>query len=1100
MRKLTRNASEGEGSADRIRGGRFWSVRPHWRFGLVWLRAVTCTLAFLLALLCLVPNATSSEDAPAKDRAALDHFEKLVRPLLVERCQKCHAGEKSKGRLRLDSREALLKGGETGPAVVAGKPDESLLMKAVRHQDGLAMPPDGKLNETQIAALAEWIKSGAVWPGVVASKVNATAVTLSSIVATPPNDGELAKSLQLWLRADSLTLNDGESVYVWPDQSGHGRDVSATKGVRVGGVGLPARFVRESALLKRPGVRFETGTGLASSPDRPVEIRGDAALTIMLVMNLQPHEAQPPYDGVIGIGNPAFPGDPGRPLAALVQINRGEDHALHFAGGWNHDASLGSGSFKPHYGKPILLTITKQPGPMRSTTRMYLNGEVAGRDGVPTYEGRDGVPDLQHRTDIGVYLGKALSWAGSIQGDVGEVLVYNQALNDSQRLDVECHLADKFGLLFKPLQDAAPRAVFTAEEKNFWAYQPVKDVAPPSVKNEGWIKSPIDRFVLQSLEANGLSPASQADKLTLLRRVTFDLTGLPPTPDEVAVFLSDDSPQAYEKVVNRLLDSPHYGERWARHWLDVVRYAESTANDANAVMRFAWRYRNYVIDAFNRDLPYDQFLIEQLAGDLLPPTDSIEINTRRIIATGFLMVGPKALAETDKEQSRLDIVDDQIDVTGRAMLGLTVACARCHDHKFDAIRTTDYYALAGIFRSTEPFQNEVRNATMWWEFPVPQGEGKEPITVMAPKDSIPRNLRVHLRGNRFTLGATVPRGFVQILASGEVSAPRPTDASSLSQGTAAHRLADSVTTSGRLELARWIANSANPLTARVMVNRIWQHHFGRGLVATSDNFGTRGDRPSHPELLDWLASRFFESGWSVKAMHRLICLSATYQQSETGRLGDGETRREIAAEPSPAIPSRRRLSAEELRDAMLAVSGKLDRTPGSNESGEFLVSKAENIGAMILPNRVAADDPFYTTFAKRSIYLPVVRNMLPDVLALFDAADPNGVTAQRNETTVASQSLFLLNSPFVRDQSRTFAERLLSSDKSQTDSQRVDQAHRLAFGRSASADEQTQAADFLVTYLKAPSIQSRPEPDRRLAAWQSYCQSLLCSNEFLYVD
>ena len=1038
-----------------------------------------------ISSLVLVTLVGLSLDVLAQEKSAEAEkfFESKVRPLLVERCHKCHAGTMIKGKLRLESREALLKGGETGPAVVAGKPDESLLMKAVRHQDGLAMPPNGKLSEAQISVLAEWIKSGAVWPGPMTVAATAVVKPLSSIVATPPNDGELAKSLQLWLRADSLTLNDGEPVHVWPDQSGHGRDVSATKGVRVGGVGLPARFVRESTLFKRPGVRFEPGTGLASSPDNPVEIRGDAALTIMLVMNLQPHEAQSPYDGVLGIGNPAFPSDPGKPLAALVQINRGEDHALHFAGGWNHDASLGSGSFKPHYGKPILLTITKQPGPMRSTTRLFVNGEAALRPKGEPLEGRDGVPDIQHRTDIGAYLGKALSWAGSIQGDLGEVLVYNQTLNDSQRLNVECHLADKFGLLFKPLQDAAPRAVFTAEEKNFWAYQPVKDVAPPSVKNEGWIKSPIDRFVLQSMETQGLSPAPQADKLTLLRRVTFDLTGLPPTPDEVAAFLTDDSPQAYEKVVNRLLDSPHYGERWARHWLDVVRYAESTANDANAVMRFAWRYRNYVIDAFNRDLPYDQFLVEQLAGDLLPPTDSIETNTRRIIATGFLMVGPKALAETDKEQSRLDIVDDQIDVTGRAMLGLTVACARCHDHKFDAIRTTDYYALAGIFRSTEPFQNEVRNATMWWEFPVPQGEGKESIMVMAPKDSVPRNLRVHLRGNRFTLGAIVPRGVLQVVEQSWPTLP--------ASATASSAVDPNQLGSGRLELARWIASPANPLTARVMVNRIWQHHFGRGLVATSDNFGTRGERPSNPELLDWLSSRFVESGWSMKAMHRLICLSATY------RMRNEEN--SVPRIPYSTLLSRRRLSAEELRDALLAVSGKLDRMSGSSESGEFLVSKAENIGAMILPNRVAADDPFYTTFAKRSIYLPVVRNMLPDVLALFDAADPNGVTAQRNETTVASQSLFLLNSPFVREQSRAFAERLLA-DKSLSDPQRIEQAHRLAFGRTASPDEQAQASEFLAAYLKTPTIQDRPEEVGRLAAWQSYCQSLLCANEFMYVE
>ena len=718
---------------------------------------------------------------------------------------------------------------------------------------------------------------------------------------------------------------------------------------------------------------------------------------------------------------------------------------------------------------------------MRSTTRLFLNGEAAVRpDGGPL-EGQDTIPEIQHRSDIGAYLGKAVSWAGSIQGDVGEAIVYNKALADAERSAVERHLAEKYGLMLRSLQEVAPLPTFTSKEKEFWAYQPVHDPELPAVKMDSWVKTPLDRFILAKLEALGVPPAKPADKLTLLRRVTFDLTGLPPTPAEADAFLADDSPRAYETVVNRLLESPHYGERWGRHWLDVVRYAESTANDANAVMRYAWRYRNYVIDAFNCDLPYDQFLIEQLAGDLLPPTDSIETNTRRIIATGYLMIGPKALAETDKEQSRLDIVDDQIDVTGRAMLGLTLACARCHDHKFDAIRTTDYYALAGIFRSTEPFQNEVRNATMWWEFPVPQGDGQESIMVMAPKETLPRNLRVHLRGNRFTLGPIVPRRVPQVVCT--VSPATLDEAGAVDPNQ---------TDSGRLELARWIASPENPLTARVMVNRIWQHHFGRGLVATSGNFGTRGEPPSHPELLDWLASRFVESGWSVKAVHRWIVLSNTYQQSG---FADPKAQKADAEGLWLSTFPRRRLSAEELRDAMLAVSGQLDRVPGSNESGEFLVGKAENINAMIMPNRVSADDPFYTTFAKRSIYLPIVRNMLPDVLALFDAADPNGVTAQRNETTVASQSLFLLNSPFVREQSLAFAERLLS-DSSHTDEQKIDLAHRLAFGRTASAEEQSAAKEYLAAYLKAISKSNNPQ----LAAWQSYCQTLLCSNEFMYVE
>ncbi len=1037
------------------------------------------TVALLLTALssrCLSQDASAIAEAER-------HFETNIRPLLFERCFKCHSEAMTKGGLRLDSREGIQKGGETGPAVIPGKPDESLLLGAVRHENGLEMPPDGKLTDTQIAAISEWISAGAVWPG---TSKNVPAENSSHMPIPPftsPRDGDLALSLQLWLKADSLALNDGDPVYLWPDQSGHGRDVAATKGVRADGTGLPAKFAKESALQKRPAVRFETTSGLASSPDRPIDIHGDAALSIILVINLQPHEAQPQYDGVFGFGNPANPGgDPGRPLAALVQINRCEDHALHFAGGWNHDASLGSGSFRPHYGRTTILTVIKQPGPMRTTTRLFLNGEPAVRPGGEPLEGLDTVPDIQHRSDIGAYLGKAVSWAGAIQGDVGEVIVYSKTLSDSERLAVEGHLAEKFGLTLPRFIQLAPSATFSEEEKSFWALQPVKDTVPPSVNDEAWIRTPVDQFVLKSLDDAGLKPAGPTDKLTLLRRVTFDLTGLPPTPEEVASYLTDETPHGYQTVVDRLLASPHYGERWARHWLDVVRYGETTANDANAVMRFAWRYRNYVIDAFNHDLPYDQFLIEQLAGDLLPPTDSVETNTRRTIATGYLMVGPKALAETDKEQSRLDIVDDQIDVTGRAMLGLTLACARCHDHKFDAIRTTDYYALAGIFRSTEPFQNEIRNATMWWEIPIPQGDGKEPIMVMAPRESMPQNLRIHVRGNRFTLGATVPRGVVQILAD---------------HNPEGEYMAD-VASSGRLQLARWIASPHNPLTARVMVNRIWQHHFGRGLVVTSDNFGTRGDRPSHPKLLDWLSARFVESGWSVKAMHRLIVLSSAYQTQN----GEREARR-IGDSPLPVWTSslihRRRLSAEELRDAMLAVSGRLDRVPGTNESGEYLVSKAENIGAMIMPNRLAADDPIYTTFQKRSIYLPIVRNVLPDVLALFDAADPNGVTAVRSETTVASQSLFLLNSPFVRDQAQALAERLLA-DAAQTDEQRIAQAHQVVFGRNPTTEESVQASEFLTDYTASPAAQARPVEVRSLMAWQSYSQTLMCSNEFLYVE
>ncbi len=1072
-------------------------------------RTLPASLSRITFVVVAMALATMVSKSDASDRD--DHFERHVRPLLIERCHKCHAGVEAKGGLRLDSRAAALKGGDTGAAIDVGRGEESLLLQAVRHENGLEMPPDGKLTSAQIVALSQWIRDGAVWPGSSATAPADSTETVAITAPQRPNSENLAAALQLWLRADSLQLADGESVPVWPDQSGHGRDLSATKGAREGGVGGPGNFVQQSNLYGRPAVRFSQATGLASSPGNPVDIRGDAALTMTIAMNLSQFDGQPSHSTVFSVGNPAFGSDPGKPLAALIEIDLPQQFSLDFAGGWGHDATPGPGSFQPFFGKPVIVTIVKTPGPIRETTRFFINGKAvvdsrgslrdpassslassaspsatAAAVSASPDQGaiHDNVPDIQHRTDVGVILGKALSWCGAIQGDIGEVLLYNSALSDSDRLGVEVYLGEKFGLWIDEERTVEKQAVYTDAEKSHWAYQPVRDAVLPVVKNETWVRTPVDRFTLAAFESHSLSPAPEVDKQLFLRRVTFDLTGLPPSPVEVDAFLADTSPQARETVVDRLLRSPHYGERWGRHWLDLVRYAESTANDANAVMPYAWRYRNYVIDAFNSDLPYDQFLIEQLAGDLLPPTESIAVNTRRTIATGYLMIGPKALAETDKEQSRLDIVDDQIDVTGRAMLGLTLACARCHDHKFDAIRTSDYYALAGIFRSTEPFRNEVRNATMWWEFPVPQGEGIEPLIVMAPKETQPRNLRVHLRGNRFTLGKVAPRDAPGIIAAASLS----TDDDTLSI-IDPHQMS-----SGRLELARWIASPTNPLTARVLVNRVWQLHFGRGIVGTPDNFGARGELPSDPALLDWLTTQFIQSGWSVKRLHRLIVLSNTYRLQNDGR---------GAIQDYPNLSAcqfhRRRLSAEELRDAVLAVSGQLDPVPGTSESGEFLISKAEDISAMIRPNRVGADDEYYTTFRKRSVYLPIVRNMMPDVLTLFDAADPNGVTTIRNETTVASQGLFLLNHPFVLEQSKAFAERLLR-DESLTDEQRIERAHRLAFGRSATQVETEDTQAFLTVFIQSPELGDKPEAERRTSAWQAFCQSLLCSNEFLYIE
>ncbi|MFO0878165.1 MAG: PSD1 and planctomycete cytochrome C domain-containing protein [Gemmataceae bacterium] len=1016
-----------------------------------------------LAAFVLVPAAVCANPD--------DHFEKKVRPLLLSQCISCHGPEKVRGGLRLDSADGVAKGGDSGPVVRPGKPEESLLIRAVQHDGDLKMPPKGKLKDQEVRDLVVWVRAGATWPKASAATPSRTPQTVAIL---EPNAAPLRPNLQAWYRADKLPLSDGKPVHVWPDSSGKGRDLAATEGVRTGGVGKPGTFVSTGTVNGRAAVRFTPETGFASSPDVPVDIKGDAALTLMVVVNLKPTESQPPYDGILGVGNPASPGNPGKPKAALIQIARTGEPELMLAGGWGHDATLGKGSFGPLWNRPLVMTVVKKPGPMRASTRIFVDGVPVEESPLKRkVEGVDGIPDIQHRDDIGLYLGKALAWSGSIRGDVSEAIVFNAALGDEQRTAVELGLMERYGVLH-PSVLAQSKATFTREQKAFWAFQPVKAVTPPQVGNEAWVKSPVDRFILARLEAAGLTPAAPADKRTLIRRVTYDLTGLPPTPEQVDSFLKDTSPEAFARVVDRLLESPHYGERWGRHWLDVGRYAETTANDANAVMRYAWRYRDYVVRAFNTDKPYDRFVIEQLAGDLLPPGGDLTRDAESVIATGFLMIGPKALAETDKEQSRRDIIDDQLDTTGRAFLGLTLGCARCHDHKFDPIPTVDYYSLAGILRGSEVFQNEVRNATMWEERTLLHLPGEQPVVVMAPRDLRPTNLRVAIRGNYQTPGMLTPRRFLQIIA-GEGHAP----ITSLQ--------------SGRLELARWIASKDNPLTARVMVNRVWQHHFGVGLVATSDNFGARGEKPSHPELLDWLAGEFVANGWSVKKLHRLMILSSTYQ---TGSRSD---ERSLKVDPNNRFlgrTERRRLDAESLRDSVLLISGRLDSAIGGNDSGELLAREGENIGAKILPNRVQTDHPIFTTSTRRSLYLPVIRNAVPDVFALFDGADPNGVTAMRNETTVASQALFLLNHPFVREQSAHFARRLLAGEKANAD--RITTAYRLALGREPSEAEIHSVSGFLAEHQKKAA--GRKPEEARLAAWQSFCQTLFCRNEFLYLD
>ena len=954
--------------------------------------------------------------------------------------------------------------------------------------------------------------------------------------------------------------------------------------------------------------------------------------------------------------------------------------------------------------------------------------------------------------------------------------------------DADTALLAQWIAMGAPWGNAAVSAA-PAAAKKYWAFVPPAAPPVPATKNTAWPRSPIDRFLLAALEAKGLSPAPPADKRTLLRRATYDLTGLPPTPEEVQAFLADQSPDAYAKVVDRLLASPRYGERWARHWLDVARYADSNGLDENLVYKNAFRYRDYVIAAFNKDKPYNQFLTEQLAGDLLPATDDLPTTFERWTATGFLSLGAKMLAEDDPMKMQMDIVDEQLDTTARAFLGLTVGCARCHDHKFDPISHADYYSLAGIFKSSKTMENfkvvakwheyvlapkedrdrlaaheakveakrkEIANLTkqendrianlarrqlgaylraaahlqrdsqiqiapletapsaitraaasfdrgniprtlekgkantppqstgpyfaeytiqvraaghyqidildlergagtadlhvngVWakrglppvqnraaspetggWSYLaiVPLKAGANTIrlehasrfpyfsqlliarhtlpqtpltgvqvaarynvhpgfleqlveyfdrsagapasvlyawevqgtgaplsawvspaaklfpTVPATPDALaaryetlfqqslapnltdpglkalheflhekfgpfrapadarrffapaaqaqlkvldaelkaleaatpefPRamgvregdqidDLAIHLRGSHWNLGAKVPRRFLKVLAGDNPPAIGPTE-------------------SGRLQLAQWLTDPAHPLTSRVLVNRLWRWHFGRGIVPSVDNFGRLGEKPSNQPLLDWLALRFIEQGWSLKAMHREMMLSATYQMSSDFNAQAAE------ADPENVLlwrMPRRRLEAEAIRDAIIATAGALTV---DHPGGSMLTYKdRQYVANTAKGSNVDYDRPI------RSIYVPLLRSSLYEVFQAFDLPDPASSNGDRDSTVVAPQALFMMNSSVMLKNSRRLAESLLSR-QDLDDTARIRLAYERALSRPPTPGEIDQAQTFLAQIQ--PDWANDP-----IKAWQSFAKSLLSANEFIYLN
>lgn len=594
----------------------------------------------------------------------------------------------------------------------------------------------------------------------------------------------------------------------------------------------------------------------------------------------------------------------------------------------------------------------------------------------------------------------------------------------------------------------APSKIDIAKGKEFWAFQPPLPHAPPPVQQQGWAQQPIDPFILKSLEDAGFAPAREADRATWLRRVTFDLIGLPPSPAEVEAFALDSTPQAAERVVDGLLASPHFGEKFARLWLDVSRYAEDQAhivgNDTSLCFPNAYRYRNWVIRSLNDDMPYDEFIRRQLATDILHPDEIDSLD-----ALGFIGLGPKYYSRGSLAVMA-DEWEDRVDTVGRGLLGLTVACARCHDHKFDPIPATDYHALAGVFASTQFYNRPLDSRVEQGK----DGQAKKAETAThILREGQPTDLNVFIRGDVKSKGPVVPRHFLEVLTAGT---PAP-----FKQG------------SGRAELAEAIVDRANPLTARVFVNRVWAQLFGRGLVGTPSNFGALGDRPTHPELLDDLAVRFMESGWSIKALVRELVLSAAYRQSSQG---DAAL---IAADPENRLLGRmrrKRLSIEQYRDAVLAVSGRLDRTVG---------------GRSIEPENPAE--------RRRTVYSRISRLELNKLLQLFDYPDPNATSERRVETTTPLQKMFVMNNPFMVEQARALAALVMQSPEASAnpsapseeaaDRARIQIAYRRLFARDPLTPEIDLGLAFLHTNAGSPA-------DR----WQQYAQVLLASNEMLFID
>jgi cytochrome c553 len=917
----------------------------------------------VLALLLAAPAGAQS---PTPEQALF--FEKNVQPVLASRCSSCHSVDTlTSAGLSLDNREGVLKGGASGPAIVPGKPDESLLMRRITADDPNVRMPKGDeaLTAKEIADLKTWIADGALWPLKSGGPVAADSAAASSGKAS---SGKAAVVKVAYPRPAT------------PEQLEY-----FEKKVRPIFVNRCYNCHSES-FKEAGGLRVDVGIAIfAGGRSGPVIIPGDPENSTLI--------------------------------------------------------------------KKVKATDPKKRMPQES------------KEALPPEE----IAILE------TWIKNGAAWP-----------------DETEKL---------------PDTPAKVLARYQSIRTSHWAWQPLTNPQVPSVANTAWPSSDIDRFILAKLDEKKLAPVKDADPDELIRRLSYDLTGLPPSPAEIKAFEKDHSAKAYSQLVDRLLASPQFGERWGRHWLDVARYAESSGPSRNMPYPNAWRYRDYVIDSYNHDVPYNRFIQEQIAGDLLPAETPAD-HDRLLIATGFLALGPKDVNQRFKARFKMDNVDDQIDTVTRSTMALTVSCARCHDHKFDPIPTKDYYSLASIFTSTDDYvgltslmggsglayyaPKQLSYVSTASQTPVPQEridklkaqveEAKKafdaskanadasPLTAEQKKhsaalqkqyrllqieqtliadlgergygihsvhDGVVADTTVRVRGVEERHGPPAPRAFLSLVSfQGQPTIP------------ADH--------SGRLELAEWITSPENPLTARVYVNRVWKHLFGTGIVSTVDNFGTMGDQPANPALLDYLAQDFLHNGWSTKKLVREMVLSRAYHLGSDVPAGY----REI--DPADHLVWRhapRRLEAEEVRDSLLATSGQIDLDhPHGSPAMALRMIEIRDDGPAVTSILASADRS-----QLRSVYLPLLRGETPRSIAAFDPVVQTLVTGQRDATTVPTQSLFMLNSPFVRRQALILAGSLLTPEYSSDDA-RIREAYERVLGRDPKPQEVAKVKSFVADY------------------------------------